>query len=208
MSAAARPTVRVLIVDDEAQIRALVRVLVNRLSSKYALQLVEASSAEEAMSLVDRETFHLVVSDHNMKGRTGIDLLAHVFQHAPRTARMLITALTQVDIGVDAVNRGHVDAFLRKPWDSASFVALVESLISARVGALPLPPPAAGAARAAPTSASERAALAAQVQQLDLQIRQVRVRLGLGKISAEAYTALTRELQAKRGAIEARLLNL
>lgn len=227
VSASPQPEARVLVVDDEEQIRRLVRILVTRLQNKYSLVINEAGSAEQALALCDRQTFELIITDHNMPGKTGVDLLAHAFRRSPATGRMLITALPQADIGVDAVNRGHVDAFMRKPWDNPSFVALVDSLLETRAGrparpvtaapprpapraTAPPPPRAAPSPQGAPTSAPPRADadLETQLRELDKQLAQLRVRLGLGSISAQAFTQLHRELSSRRATIEARILGL
>lgn len=213
---------RVLIVDDEAQIRRLVSVLIRRIQSDYTVVVTEAGSAEEAMQALQGVGFDLVVSDYSMPGKTGIDLLEMVHARYPQTGRMLITALAQLDIGVEAINRGHVDAFLRKPWDNSSFVALVDSLVQPRVharlvlGAAPLPkvvapaPPVATkpAPRPGATKPTGAATLEAQLADVERQLRQVRVRLGLGSISAEGYTQLNKELSKKRAEIELQLLEL
>lgn len=213
---------RVLIVDDEAQIRRLVSVLIRRIQSDYTVVVTEAGSAEEAMQALQGAGFDLVVSDYSMPGKTGIDLLEGVHARYPQTGRMLITALAQLDIGVEAINRGHVDAFLRKPWDNDAFVALVDSLIQPRVharlvlGAAPLPkvvvPAAPSVTRPAPRPNAAKApattALETQLADVERQLRQVRVRLGLGSISAEGYTQLNKELSKKRAEIELQLLEL
>lgn len=226
MTSTTPPEARVLIVDDEDQIRRLVRILVMRLQSKYSLVINEAASVEAAMPLLERQSFHLIISDHNMPGKTGVDLLSHAYRRAPLTGRMLITALTQMDIGVEAVNRGHVDAFLRKPWDNAAFVALVDSLIEPRAGAPPAaravaPPIAAGASASgfAPTSVpaaappvaeagSARAQLESELRDVERQLSQLRVRLGLGNISPEGYKTLNKELSGRRAALELQLMRI
>src|SRR5439155_17602876 len=125
---------KVLIVDDEEHIRRLVRAIIARLTRKYGVKITEAANVDEALRALAGDTLHLVVSDYSMPGRNGIDLLAEVHAKYPQTARILVTALDQMDIGVEAINRGRVDAFLRKPWQNEAFIALVDSLLAARVG--------------------------------------------------------------------------
>jgi DNA-binding NtrC family response regulator len=129
------PSARVLVVDDEEHIRRLVRAILSRLTRKYGVKVTEAANVDEALRvLAAGDAFHLVVSDHSMPGRSGIDLLAEVHEKYPNTARILVTALDQLDIGVEAINRGRVDAFLRKPWQNDAFIALADSLLAQRVG--------------------------------------------------------------------------
>ena len=116
-----------------------------------------------------------------------------------------------MEIGVEAINRGHVDGFLRKPWDNAQLVALVESLVKSRVAA-----PAPGIATPAPASggapggldARARAALEAEVQEINKAMQKLRVRLGLGSLSPEGYQKAADELAQRRAELEARLVRL
>lgn len=204
----AKPEARVLVVDDEAQIRRLVSVLLRRIVGDYSVAISEAGTAEDAMAALQRERFDLVISDHSMPGKTGIDLLEIAHARYPQTGRMLITALAQLDIGVEAINRGHVDAFLRKPWDNDAFVALVDSLLGPRVKARAQPAPPAPRAPAPAAAAGAKAKLEAELQELERQLRQIRVRLGLGSLSAEGYAALNSDLSKRRADIEVKLLEL
>lgn len=204
MAAAARADARVLVVDDEEQIRRLVRILLTRLQDRYTLAIHEAGSYEQALPQMERQTFHLVITDYNMPGKTGVDLLSHAYRRSPNTGRMLITALAQMDIGVDAVNRGHVDAFMRKPWDNTAFLTLVDSLLEGRATATPAPGTATRAPPAPATSAATRAE--EELRDIERRMAQLRVRLGLGTISAEGYQQLHKELAKRRAELQVQLL--
>jgi CheY-like chemotaxis protein len=220
-----RPEAHVLVVDDEEQIRRLVSVLLRRLP-RYDAKIQQAANAQEALTLLDYESFDLIISDHNMPGKTGIDLLEHAHKVYPDSARMLMTALTQLDIGVDAINRGRVDAFLRKPFDNEAFLALADSLIAPRVetrmrsavpsaGRVPPAPPQGPPVAAPPlvvahpsTKAATRNALEAELAEIDKSLRQLRVRLGLGNLSPEGYARVNEDLSKRRAEIEVKLLQL
>ena len=197
-----RPEASVLVVDDEQEIRRLMSAILTRYLTRYRIHVTEAATAEEALAALELADFDLIVSDHSMPGKTGIDLLAHAHKRAPRTGRVLITALAQLDIGVEAINRGKVDGFLRKPWDNAALVALVDSLLETRVAAPPAAPEPAPAAPAAP----DAAALQAELEDIDRQLGQLRVRLGLGQISPEGYRRIAEDLGKRRAQIEVALI--
>lgn len=189
-----------LIVDDEEHIRRLVRAILTRLARTYDVRVKEAANAAEAIALLETEPFHLIISDHSMPGRTGIDLLAECHRRFPRTGRMLITALEQLDIGVDAVNRGRVDAFLRKPWDNEGFIVLVKSLLADRVKAPPPP--------ATPAAPLSRTKVEAELAEVERVLQTLRVRMGLGNISPEGFARVNAELTAKRAQLEVELLSM
>ena len=66
---------RILIIDDEEQIRSL---LIDLLSGTY--QCSDAGSAEEALAALSQETFDLVISDIDMGGMSGLELVLNVFR--------------------------------------------------------------------------------------------------------------------------------
>lgn len=199
-----RPEASVLVVDDEQEIRRLMSAILGRYVTRYRIHVTEAATAEEALAALELADFDLIVSDYSMPGKTGIDLLAVAHKRAPRTGRVLITALEQLDIGVEAINRGKVDGFLRKPWDNAALVALVDSLLETRIApAAPAPGPQANAQPAADADALER-----EKDDIDKQLGQLRVRLGLGNISPEGYRRIAEDLAKRRAQVEVALLKL
>lgn len=217
-----KPEARILVVDDEEQIRRIVTLLLKRIPSFHPT-IHQASNAQEALALLDHEEFDLIVSDHNMPGKTGIDLLEHAHKQHPTTARMLMTALAQLDIGVDAINRGRVDAFLRKPFDNDAFIALADSLVAPRVKAraamegAPRPvatttsPPTASLHRIGapdPSRDAQKLKLQAELAEIEKAMRQLRVKLGLGNMSPEGYAKVNDDLTKKRAEIEVKLLDL
>lgn len=191
----------ILIVDDEPEIRRLMSVLLTRFLDRWTVKVTEAANAEDAFAALARTDFDVIISDHSMPGKSGIDLLEHAHRQAPSTGRVLITALAQLDIGVDAINRGRVDGFLRKPWDNDAFIALVDSLLTRRV-----PQREAAAPPARTDTPAERAALAREIEEIDRQLGQLRVKLGLGTISADGYRRVSTDLTKRRAQIEVALM--
>ena len=65
----------------------------------------------------------VLITDQRMPGTTGVDLLEKVRTRYPDTIRMLVTAYSDISAAVDAINRGHVRRFLRKPVEPATLKA-------------------------------------------------------------------------------------
>jgi DNA-binding response OmpR family regulator len=106
-----QPGARVLVVDDDADTCALlVDILV---SEDY--QVVTRSSAEEALDILMREPFDVVLSDIKMPGKTGMDLLRWVRRRGLNTEVILMTAYASVDTAVQALRREAFD-YLTKPF--------------------------------------------------------------------------------------------
>jgi C4-dicarboxylate-specific signal transduction histidine kinase len=71
----------------------------------------------------------VLLADQRMPAMTGLELLARAREEFPRTVRMLITAYCDVATAIDAINRGRVRRYLRKPWDQAELVAALEEAL-------------------------------------------------------------------------------
>jgi putative nucleotidyltransferase with HDIG domain len=103
----------VLFVDDEPNIlRAIQRVLRNE-----GITVLTAASAEEALNILAHTEAHAVVSDQDMPGTSGVELLAQVRDHYPAIVRMMLTGYTAMDVAVEAINRGEIFRLIMKPWN-------------------------------------------------------------------------------------------
>jgi thioredoxin reductase (NADPH) len=111
----------ILTVDDDPQVLAAVR---RDLRSKYRdhYTVVSASSGAEALA-AERElksrgdALALIISDQRMPGMLGNELLSSSRDVYPLARRVLLTAYSDIDAAVKAINEAHVDHYLSKPWD-------------------------------------------------------------------------------------------
>jgi DNA-binding NtrC family response regulator len=112
-------TVRVLVVDDEPDIEPLFRQQFRREVREGLYLLDFALSGETALDLLDGcvgEEIILVVSDINMPGMSGLDLLPKVKQRKPALPVFMISAYGDTATVTAALERG-ADKFLTKPVD-------------------------------------------------------------------------------------------
>ncbi len=112
---------KVLVVDDEATMR---DVLEMRLQ-EWGFEVVLASDAEEAESLVKKEDPDLVLSDVVMPGTSGLELLKSLKGSRPERPVVLLTAHGTVEMAVDAIKEGALD-FLTKPINYPSLRAVLD----------------------------------------------------------------------------------
>jgi diguanylate cyclase (GGDEF)-like protein len=126
MTVEPEPRARVLVVDDSRLIQEMAR------DALVGCARVECcASAEEALSALDREPADLVLSDLEMQGLSGLDLLERVRRNHPGTEFVLVTAHASVDSAVGALRMGAAD-YLQKPVQPPQLVRVVERLLSHR----------------------------------------------------------------------------
>lgn len=101
----------ILIVDDEPEIRNILRKI---LSESYRCR--EANSAEEALAIIRREKFDLVISDINMGGMSGLEMIPQMRAIAPHTVIMMISGEQTIESAIEALRGGAFD-YIMKPFD-------------------------------------------------------------------------------------------
>lgn len=100
-----------LIVDDEPYILSTLSSLL-----PSDLNVLTASSAEEAQGLFEHHPVNILMTDQRMPGKTGAELLEWARDHYPNVVRILMTGNGGLDDAIEAINRGRVYAYLKKPW--------------------------------------------------------------------------------------------
>jgi putative nucleotidyltransferase with HDIG domain len=109
----------VLFVDDEGNIlKALQRLLRNE-----PWKVLTASRGSEALEILDRTPAQVVVSDQRMPEMSGVDLLQAIRDRQPNVVRMMLTGYTQMDVAVEAINRGEIYRLITKPWNDEELKA-------------------------------------------------------------------------------------
>jgi FixJ family two-component response regulator len=101
---------RILVVDDEVNVRLNYRIALET----EGYEVVEASSAEEALTAFQRRSFNLAILDMRLPGADGLDLLERLRSHGIETPVMIVTAYSDVPHAVRAMKLGAID-FLEKP---------------------------------------------------------------------------------------------
>lgn len=115
----------VLFVDDEPNIlKAL-----GRLFRGEDFELKTAGSGADALKLMEDLPVQILVSDHRMPGMTGVDLLSKVRERWPEVIRILVTGNSEINIAVDAINRGQIFRLITKPWNDDEIKATVREAL-------------------------------------------------------------------------------
>ena len=111
---------RILIADDDAQIR---EVLHELLGDDY--ECAEVSSAEEALAVLRAAEFDLVLSDIMMGGITGLEMVPQVLELAPDTVVIMISGEQNIESAIQALRAGAFD-YITKPFDLRHVEAAVK----------------------------------------------------------------------------------
>jgi two-component system repressor protein LuxO len=104
----------ILFVDDEPEIlTALTRLLRNT-----DITVHTANSGENGLRVLEQQYIDIVVSDKNMPGMNGNEFLQKVADQWPETVRIMLTAYTELNDVISAINSGRIWSYMKKPWDN------------------------------------------------------------------------------------------
>lgn len=98
-----------LIVEDEAILRESLKD-----SLKDAHAVVTAGAADEALDLIRKQDFDIVITDVRLPGKNGLELIKEVKEMKPYIKSIVITAYPSVELAVETMKQGAVD-YLTKP---------------------------------------------------------------------------------------------
>lgn len=113
----------ILIVDDEPLVRNLLKEIFN---DKYVCQTV--NSGEEALQVLQNQQFNLVLTDINLGGLSGIDLIPHIHDSSPDTVIMMISGERTIENAIQAMRIGAFD-YIGKPLDLDHIEVAVERAV-------------------------------------------------------------------------------
>ncbi|MET0850584.1 MAG: sigma-54 dependent transcriptional regulator [Candidatus Rokuibacteriota bacterium] len=102
----------ILVVDDEPRVLDALEAI---LAAEF--RVLRAGSGAQALGLLPGADVAVIVTDYRMPGMTGVELLRRSQDICPEAVRIVLTAYTDVDSLMDAINTGRIYHFIPKPWD-------------------------------------------------------------------------------------------
>jgi len=116
----------VLYVDDEP-----INLRVFEANFRGKFRVLTCQSATEALAILGAraQEIGILISDQRMPNITGVELLERAREIAPDVQRMVITAFSDMQAVMDAVNRGQVTRYFVKPWMKEELESALESAL-------------------------------------------------------------------------------
>src|ERR1035438_4913987 len=132
MKSAANQSYRVLLADDQSDIRDALRLLLKR----EGYETHGAATPADALAAIEAREFDAVLMDLNYardttSGQEGLDLLPRVQMVDGTLPVVVMTAWSSVEVAVEAMRRGARD-FLQKPWENTRLLAILRTQIDLR----------------------------------------------------------------------------
>jgi two-component system response regulator HupR/HoxA len=122
--AAGEEVATVLIVDDEPRVLDALEAI---LAAEF--HVLPSASAAAALELLAQHEVAVIVTDYRMPQMTGVELLRRSREIAPEAMRIVLTAYTDVESLMEAVNTGGIHHFISKPWDPHELTVVVRRAV-------------------------------------------------------------------------------
>lgn len=116
----------VVMVDDEEMVLTSVRAM---LSIETEHEVKTFTEPAKAVTYLETNEVHVIVSDYMMPVMNGIDLLARARQLQPEAPRVLLTGHADKASAIQAINHVGLFHYLEKPWDNEQLLLVINNAI-------------------------------------------------------------------------------
>lgn len=113
--------INVLYIDDE-----LINLKAFQANYRRVFKVFTARSASEGREVMENNDIKVVLSDQRMPEMTGVEFFESIINDFPDPIRILITAFSNIQAVIDAINKGHVYRYITKPWDKDELQSVIE----------------------------------------------------------------------------------
>ena len=116
---------RILVVDDE---EAILETMTFTFQDEY--EVFTATDARRALDILDeRAPIAVVLTDQRMPNMSGVEFVTEVCRRNPATVSMILTGFSDMDAIIQAVNDGHIYAYITKPWEHDQLKQLMKQAV-------------------------------------------------------------------------------
>jgi len=114
--------IKVLYLDDEPN-----NLICFMASFRFDYTIFIAPNAEKAIEFLQAHPdVSVVLADQRMPGKTGVDFFEEIRELYPSPVRMLITAFSDIEAVIDAVNKGSIFRYIKKPWSDDEIKSAID----------------------------------------------------------------------------------
>lgn len=113
--------IRVLYVDDDEY-----NLRVFKASFRFDYQIFLAKSAKEGLEILKENEIHVIIADQKMPEVTGVQFFESLISQYPETIRILLTGYSDIESVIDAINKGKIFYYIKKPWNESDIKLAIE----------------------------------------------------------------------------------
>ncbi len=112
----------ILYIDDEVN-----NLVAFKANFRRDYKIFTTESVEEAFLLLRENNIQIIITDQRMPGKTGVDFLQDVIKEFPDPIRILLTGYSDIEVVIDAINKGQVFRYITKPFNELELKMTIEN---------------------------------------------------------------------------------
>lgn len=105
--------ISVLYIDDEED-----NLMAFKAGFRRQYQVFTANSGANGLKILAENKVHVIIADQRMPQSTGVEFFDIVRKVFPDAVRILLTGYTDIEVVIDAINKGQILRYIKKPWDN------------------------------------------------------------------------------------------
>lgn len=114
--------IKILYIDDEAN-----NLISFKASFRFDYSILVAQNTDEAkVHLQKNPDISVILSDQKMPDKTGVEFFEEIRQDYPNPVRILITGYSDIEAVINAINRGHIFRYIKKPWTDVDVQSAID----------------------------------------------------------------------------------
>ncbi len=112
----------ILYVDDEVN-----NLVAFKANFRLDYKILTAETAEEGMKILRENKIQIIITDQRMPGQTGVEFLERAIKEFPEAIRILLTGYSDINVVIDAINKGQIFRYLMKPFNDMELKMILEN---------------------------------------------------------------------------------
>lgn len=116
----------ILYIDDEPD-----NLMVLKAAFRHEYNVITAESVRQGLYYLREASIDLIISDHRMPEKTGLEFLSDMATEFPEISRILLTAFQEPQLIISSVNKARIFAYVTKPWKKEDLAQLIQAGIQA-----------------------------------------------------------------------------
>ncbi|HWY11448.1 MAG TPA: response regulator [Bacteroidia bacterium] len=112
----------ILYVDDEVN-----NLIAFKANFRLDYKILTAETSEEGMKILRENKIQIIITDQRMPGQTGVEFLERAIKEFPDPIRILLTGYSDINVVIDAINKGQIFRYLMKPFNDMELKMILEN---------------------------------------------------------------------------------
>lgn len=114
--------ISILYIDDEIN-----NLVAFKANFRRDYEIYTAETTDEALNILKNNKISIIISDQRMPGKNGVEFLQEIIREFPDPIRILLTGYSDIQVVIDAINKGQVFRYITKPFSDVEIKMTIDN---------------------------------------------------------------------------------